>query len=234
MKQMYRVEGDFSLMMEWNRFFGGAAGEKQEPGKGIENEPDKKAAEKSSESRPPVMTTMLAAWITFWAAVSIDTGTGALVALAVSACLPFLMHRHELSFYDRISCGLTSVLAIAALTTGQGEMAVNAGYLLFGLLWLASCLTKEPLCACYVKYGYNGEDALKNPIFMRTNYILAAGWGILYVAIAVGSWLLADTPFAGSLMIVNNIMPILMGIFTGWFQKWYPAWIAGGGRKAGK
>ena len=31
-------------------------------------------------------------------------------------------------------------------------------------MWLLSCLTKEPLCAAYVKYNYHGDDALENPI----------------------------------------------------------------------
>ena len=33
------------------------------------------------------------------------------------------------------------------------------GYLLFGLMWLVSCFTKEPLCAAYMKYGYGGNNA---------------------------------------------------------------------------
>ena len=63
------------------------------------------------------------------------------------------------------------------------NIALLAGYLGFGLMWLLSCLTKEPLCAAYVKYNYHGDDALENPIFMKANRILAAGWGILYILI---------------------------------------------------
>jgi len=57
-------------------------------------------------------------------------------------------------------------------------------------MWLLSCFTREPLCAAYVKYDYNGEDALNNPIFMKTNYVLAVGWGILYILTAIWSWFL--------------------------------------------
>jgi hypothetical protein len=33
-------------------------------------------------------------------------------------------------------------------------------------------------------------------------------------------------------LIVNNVLPVGMGVFTVWFQKWYPAYLAsGGGRK---
>jgi len=63
---------------------------------------------------------------------------------------------------------------------------------------------------------------------LKTIYILAWGWGILYVLTAIWSFVLAKADFANWLPFVNNIMPIFMGIFTGWFQKWYPKWIAAG------
>lgn len=240
-KQMYRVTGDFSLMMRWDKFFGmddESAAEDEStadketnsslPGEGKRNSPARKKQGIRSEQKPPVMTAMLAAWITFWIAVSIHTQIGALAALGVCACLPLILSRHELAIYDKISFALVGTLSIFASTSGQGSTAVNLGYLLFGLMWLISCFTKEPLCACYVKYGYGGDDALNNPIFMKTNYILAAGWGILYVLIAVWSFLLVKTAISGWLPVLNNGLTVCMGIFTGWFQNWYPAWVAGG------
>ena len=104
-KQLYRVSGDFSLMINWDKFFGS----KQE-----NLHTDNISQSEKNMKKPPVMTTILIAWITFWVAVSIHTEIGAFITLGV--------------------------------------------------------------CACYVKYNYNGEDALKNPIFMKTNYILAIAW----------------------------------------------------------
>lgn len=222
-KQMYRVIGDFSFMLKWDVFFSTDT-EKQQSA-----DEEKKTVQ--DRKKKPAMATMLLAWIVFWVAVSMDAQSGALISMAVSAALPMLMMWHELTVYDRISITLTALLSIFTLVTGQGALFVNIGYLFFGLMWLLSCLTKEPVCAAYVKYDYNGEDALNNPIFMKTNYILAAGWGILYVIIAVWTWFLSKTAFASGLVILNNVMPILMGIFTGWFQKWYPAWVAGGGSR---
>ena len=221
-KQMYRVLGDFSLMMQWDKFFGAAASETT---KAI----DRNAISKETKAkRHPIMTTMLIPWITLWVAVSINTQIGALITLGVCACLPVLMARYELAIYDKLSVAIVSLLSIFVVATDQGALATNIGYFLFGVLWLGSCLTKEPLCACYVKYDYNGEDALNNPIFMKTNYILAAAWGVLYIATAIWTWFINQTDFASMIIIINNIMPILMGIFTGWFQNWYPAWVAGG------
>lgn len=219
-KQMYRVIGDFSLMLHWDTYFGA----------GADAEPVKSSADQAKAKKHPSMAAMLIPWITFWAAVSIHTRMGALIALGICGCLPLVMTQYEMVIYDKLSIAMTALLSILALVTDQGTLAVTAGYLLFGLLWLGSCLTKEPLCACYVKYHYNGEDALNNPIFMRTNYILAAAWGILYLLVAGWNWLLAGTGAASWLVVLNNVIPLLMGLFTGWFQNWYPKWVAGGKR----
>ena len=122
-----------------------------------------------------------------------------------------------------------AVLSAAANVTGNGDIPTNIGYLVFGLFWLLSCLTKEPLCAAYVKYNYGGESAHKNPLFMKTNYILAAAWGLLYVLTAVWTFLLRRAGFGNLLIIVNNLIPILMGVFynmvwkNGIPQRWQEA-----------
>ena len=217
MQHLYRVSGDFSLMMDWDKYFGAATA--KEP---VSRSKDDKA------KRPPTMLTMLAAWIALWVGASIDPTVGAAIALAVCACLPLFGLRVTLCFYDLVSIAAAGLLALLSVLTQNGQLAVTLGYLLFGLLWLVSCFTREPLCAAYVKYGYGGEDALQNPIFVKTNRILAAAWGILYLCIAVWTFLLSDRLPGIVLVLVNQSMPILMGVFTAWFQKWYPAHVAEG------
>lgn len=216
-KHLYTVSGDFSLMMNWDRYFGTE-----------EQAEDRKPVLKlMTEKKPPRMQNMLFAWIALWVAVSVEPRIGALITLGVCSLLPLVTERYELCRYDRLSFGLVAGLAIYATVTGNGFVAVNAGYLVFGLLWLGSCLTKEPLCAAYVKYSY-GRDALQNPIFMRTNYILAAAWGLVYVVIAIVSYFLSGKVPALVLSIAVQAIPILMGLFTAWFQNWYPARVAAG------
>lgn len=216
-KHLYTVSGDFSLMMNWDRYFGTE-----------EQAEDRKPVQMLvTEKKPPRMQNMLFAWIALWVAVSVEPRIGALITLAVCSLLPLITERYELCRYDRLSFALVAGLAVYAVVTGNGFVAVNAGYLVFGLLWLGSCLTKEPLCAAYVKYSY-GKDALQNPIFMRTNYILAAAWGLVYVVIAIVSYYLSGKVPALVLSIVVQAMPILMGLFTAWFQNWYPARVAAG------
>lgn len=216
----YKVIGDFSLMLNWNKFFGRGSVEKKDT-----------TESKEGCLKNPKMKVMLIPWIVFWIAVSIDSYIGSLITLVLIALMPFLMGKYRFIIWDKLSFAAVAILSVYAIMTGNGNMAVIMGYLVFGLFWLYSCLTKEPLCAAYVKYDYGGESALKNPLFMKPNYILAIGWGVLYVLMSIWSYMLKDAHWGITLVIVNNMVPILMGMFTAWLIKWYPAWKARGGLK---
>ena len=220
-KQMYTVSGDFSLMIDWDKIFGSASVVKK----------TEKTPQNTIEQKNPSMTTMLIPWITFWIAVSIHPEVGAVITLLVVATVPFIMRKHKFVIWDQLSMAAVAILSAAANITGNGVLPTNIGYLVFGLFWLLSCLTKEPLCAAYVKYNYGGENAHQNPLFMKTNYILAAAWGTLYVLTAIWTFLFKKAGFENVLILVNNLIPILMGLFTAWFEKWYPARMARGKRK---
>ncbi|MDU0939449.1 MAG: flavodoxin family protein [Clostridiales bacterium] len=216
-RQMYTVKGDFSLMIKWDTLFGSTSGASVDD-PSVSRETSKKTS----------MTTMLIPWVTLWVLVSVFSETGAVITLAVAAFVPIVMRKCELVIWDHLSISAVSVLSIIAYFTKDGGPATNAGYLVFGLFWLISCLVKEPLSASYVKYKYGGRKAFNNPIFMKTNYILAAAWGVLYVLTAIWTFFLRSAGIGGSLIIINSIMPAVMGIFTAWFEKWYPAWKASG------
>ena len=220
-KQMYTVSGDFSLIINWDKIFGSASVVKK----------TEKTPQNTIEQKKPSMTTMLIPWITFWIAVSIHPEVGAVITLLVVATVPFIMRKHKFVIWDQLSMAAVAILSAAANITGNGVLPTNIGYLVFGLFWLLSCLTKEPLCAAYVKYNYGGESAHQNPLFMKTNYILAAAWGVLYVLTAIWTFLLKKAGLGNVLILVNNLIPILMGLFTAWFEKWYPARMARGKRK---
>ena len=217
-KQMYTVSGDFSLMIDWDKFFGSASVVKK----------TEKTPQNTIEQKNPSMMTMLIPWITFWIAVSIHPEVGAVITLLVVATVPFIMRNRKFVIWDQLSMAAVAILSAAANITGNGVLLTNIGYLVFGLFWLLSCLTKEPLCAAYVKYNYGGESAHRNPLFMKTNYILAAAWGVLYVLTAIWTFLLKKAGLGNVLILVNNLIPVLMGLFTAWFQKWYPARMARG------
>lgn len=214
MEHKYRVKGDFSLMLQWDRFFG--SGE------------EKKAAPETGGKKPARMLWMLLTWMALWIGVSIDSRIGAFAALAVIALIPVFTAAFEKTVYDALSTSAAALLCGLALLTGKGELAVCIGYAAFGLMWLLSCFTREPLCAAYVKYGYGGADALNNPIFMRTNRIIAAAWGVLYLIIGAAAFLMSRAGHMGAMQAIIYALTALMGVFTAWFQKWYPAHTAAG------
>lgn len=234
-RRLYSVEGDFGLMMDWGRVFGAASaggvtasGVGEDAAGGPADGAGSCASKGDGTLRPPSMVTMLVAWIVLWVAVGVDATMGPVVSLAACALLPLAMARHEVCLYDRISLGAVGVLATAMLVTGATRPLYVASYALFGLLWLVSAPTREPLCAAYVKYGYGGSDALLNPIFMRTNRILAVAWGVLYLLIALWTALLGGVLAAWVLPVANNVATAFMGMFTVWFEHRYPAWVASG------
>jgi len=218
MKGLYRVTGDFDLMIHWSEYFGSVSDKKK----------SEKSSDETAEKKKPSMSILLIPWITFWVALSVSGQMGPVITLAVCSALPLISFRRKMTVYDVITLCTVGILSVVAHITGRADICTILGYLGFGLMWLLSCFTKEPVCAAYVKYNYNGEDALQNPLFMKTNYILAVAWGVLYVIISVVTFFLYSNDLQIVSAVVNNLAPGLMGIFTVWFEGWYPARIAAG------
>ena len=223
-KHLYTVEGDFSFMIDWDKYFGPT------PGSSSGNTQNTPFNEVNNKQKNPQMITMLLPWIVFWTATSFAPQIGAMITLLITTLMPFIMRNVKFTIWDRISFALVDVLSVGIFMSGNGgvNLIVNLGYLAFGLMWLVSCITKDPLCAAYVKYSYGGDIAYNNPLFMKTNYILAVCWGAMYVLTAIWSWLAVQNGVGSILIVVNNLVPICMGIFTAWFQRWYPARMASG------
>ena len=65
-------------------------------------------------------------------------------------------------------------------------------------------------------------------MFIKTNRILTAAWGILYLVTSIWTYFIMGTDARNYVGIINSILPAIMGIFTAWFHKWYPRKIAKG------
>lgn len=212
MKRLYTVDGDFSVMNDWDKYFGSK----------------KPAKKKKSGEKPTSLWVLLIPWIAFWVGGAIDSFAGVLAVICVTAAAALLFRNNEKTVYDYLSSAAVTAFSVALVATENTLVILPLSYLAFGLMWSLSCLTKIPLTAHYSKNSYNGDDALKNPLFVRTNLILTLAWGVLYVLTAVWTFFLIKGGLSGYTAIINNILPILMGIFTGWFQNWYPAHFAKG------
>lgn len=214
MKQLYRVKGDFDLMLHWDRYFG----QTEEP----------REAEAAPTEKPTNMNILLIPWITFWIAGAIDAFYGALISLAVCALVPLVYYRSKKTFYDLLSGVLVTGCALTLLLGIGNRIVVPLSYLCFGAMWAGSCLTSVPLTAHYSQNEYGGNGALSNPLFVKTNRILTLCWGVLYLLTPIWTYFLMGTAVASFVGAINSVLPMLMGLFTAWFQKWYPAKIARG------
>lgn len=234
MKHLYSVEGDFDLMMRWDDYFGaatsagaGADGNDPDAFEGVNGRGGGGNSKRASEPKTNMLL-LLIPWIVFWVVASIDGFLGSLVSVAVCVLLPVLMHRTKATLYDQISGLGVGACSVALLAGASPILVIPVSYLLFGLMWTVSCFLKVPLTAHYSKNSYNGEAALCNPIFMRTNRILTAAWGVLYLITPIWTYFIMQTDAASFVGAINSVLPALMGVFTAWFQKWYPRHIARG------
>ena len=226
MKHMYSVEGDFDLMMHWDEYFGAARGS---AGSGNASASANETSTAKSADEPKTnMLLLLIPWIVFWVAASIDSFWGSLLSMAICVLLPVLMCRTKVTRYDQISSLGVGACSIALLAGASPILVIPASYFLFGLIWTVSCFTNVPLTAHYSKNSYNGDAALQNPIFIQTNRILTAAWGILYLVTPIWTYFIMQTDAASFVGAINSVLPALMGVFTAWFQKWYPQHIARG------
>ncbi len=212
MEGKYRVKGDFNLMLQWDRYFG--SGEEQ-----TETKPQ-------TTEKPTNMTILLLPWMVFWIGSQISAIYGSIVSIALCSLIPVLFFRNRKTFYDVLSSAAVTIFAGLLLMDISTAVVLPVSYLAFGVMWTVSCFLKIPLTAHYSMNDYNGESALNNPLFVKTNWILTLCWGILYLLTAAWTALLIQTAVGSWIGIVNSVLPALMGIFTGWFQKWYPAYLA--------
>lgn len=229
MKHLYSVEGDFDLMMHWDDFFGAASSAGANNSDVLESVNSGDEGNGKSASEPKTnMLLLLIPWIVFWVVASIDGFWCSLISVTVCVLLPVLMHRTKATLYDQISGLGVGACSVALLAGASPILVVPVSYLLFGLMWTVSCFLKVPLTAHYSKNSYNGEVALRNPIFMKTNRILTAAWGVLYLVTPIWTYFIMQTDAASYVGAINSVLPALMGVFTAWFQKWYPRHIARG------
>lgn len=213
-QQKYRVKGDFSLMLNWDRYFGSGSAE-----------PEKSTRREQEKTN---MNALLIPWIMFWVTAAIHPFYGALASMITCVFVPLVLCRSRRTIYDILSGALVASCAAALLLGAGPRIVVPVSYFLFGAMWSVSCFAEIPLTAHYSMNDYNGISALKNPLFVKTNRILTACWGVLYLLTPIWTYFIMGTGAAFWVGAINSVLPILMGAFTAWFQKWYPAKVARG------
>lgn len=233
MKQLYKVKGDFNLLLKWDDYFAGVGKSAENAGEKEKEDSGQEAAKKAAggihmPTKGTNMNIMLIPWMTFWILVGINSKIGSFVSIGVCALVPLLFYRNKKTLYDYLSAAFVSGFSIAVLLGAPDRVIIPLSYLSFGVMWTLTCFGKIPLTAHYSMNNYNGEDALHNSLFMKTNWILTLMWGILYLVTPIWTYLIMGTQMKSYIGAVNSVLPIFMGIFTVWFEKWYPVKIARG------
>ncbi len=211
MEQKYRVKGDFDLMIQWNRYFG--------------SQTDAAPA----QTEPTAKTSMLnlLSWAALWSLIGLHPVYGPLAVIGLCTLLPVVLYRTKKTVYDVLSSLVVTLCACGALVGVSIDYVMMASLFCFGLMWAVSCFFHVPLSAHYVINQY-GDAMAENPLFLRTNRIICAGWGILYILVPLVMLLTMGTPYASLAGLLQAVGSGAMGIFTLWFQKWYPAYVARG------
>lgn len=215
MQHKYSVEGDFELMLKWDDYFGNHARTSEKPVKNGGNSD---------------MRYLLTPWVLFWVAVNIHAFWGSLLAMFACCLMPVVFFKNRKTCYDVLSGALVCGFAGAVLAGIGVDVVMPVSYLAFGLMWGLSAWRKVPLSAEYSMNDYGGDSAMGNPIFIKTNRILTAAWGVLYLVVPVLTYVVLPTSARVYGQIINYVLPALMGVFTLWFQKWYPRKVARGGK----
>ncbi len=215
MQGLYKVKGDFTLMLKWDTYFGSSR-------------PQTKRTETPPVYKDTNMSMLLLPWIVLWIVPAVNKQWGCLISIGVCALVPLIFYHNRKTLYDILTNTLVTGLSAVMLAGCSEKWMLPLSYFFFGAMWFVSCFGKIPLTAHYSMNSYGGEDALQNTLFLKTNRILTMLWGLLYLITSVSTWRLMQTPVSSFVGLINSILPVFMGIFTVWFQKWYPAKVAEG------
>lgn len=207
-KKQYKVLGDFDLMLKWDELFGGYSSHKEIPTK------------KENKSN---MAILLIPWMIVWILISINPTMGAIAGILSVALVPLFWICFKSTIFEKLSLPIISSLSLGILLGIKPSIVITISYATFGLLWTVGSFTKIPLSAYYSSANYGGESAFSNPLFIHTNRIITAAWGIVYLCSSIWTYFIMLSSFSQYISLINSIIPAFMGIFTLWFQKWYPA-----------
>ncbi|MCX8066935.1 MAG: SCP2 sterol-binding domain-containing protein, partial [Anaerolineae bacterium] len=228
-KGLYRVEGDFGLLLRFSTLFSGPEGPKA-PSQPATAPPEEEAIQRGPIRLPGMawLTVAFIPWIAHWATMDIP-GLSPWVSLGIPLLVGTLIwgYRRLFARPTWMETGTPLYFALAGLATFLGspffaDYGDVLGYLALAGIWLGTLAAERPLTAEYSKWSY--PPALWSlPIFLRTNAIITTVWGWVYLLMAVLALAGHARPEQALLwMVVRNLLLVPAFAFTAWIQKWYP------------
>jgi len=147
-----------------------------------------------------------------------------ILARMISGVLCSIKRGPDLVYFERATLLTFSLLGLAVVTFGsdyQGNTFAIIGYFALALIWAISTLKTIPLTADYTHY-FNGRNALKNVLFLRTNRLLCYVWSLVFLAQAGITLWLNTTVLVNFAAIIPILLSVPTFVFSLWFLKWYP------------
>jgi multimeric flavodoxin WrbA/putative sterol carrier protein len=215
-EKKYSVIGDMRL---FNAFLDGLFGPVM-----LNPEKKRKLVPISFKNTPYWFFLTMCPWIFCFLFAEYNPLLGVVIPLMISGVLFSIKRGTDIVYFERGTLLVFAIMGLMVVTFGgdyQGNTYAIIGYIALALIWAISTLNAVPLSADYTHF-YNGRNALKNVLFLRTNRLLCYVWSIVFLAQAgITMWL-------NTTMLINMaaILPILLSIptfvFSLWFLKWYP------------
>jgi len=230
---LYLIEGDLGLLLRMGELFSSAGSAQEEIHQAntagcTKTLPD---SQKGPFRLPGMVWLALAfkPWIAYWIISHIPALSPG-IKLGIPLLLSSVLWAYRRAFGSPtwMDSGTPLYFALAWLVTlsGYGFFDVYGlalGELVLAGLWFGTLATDTPLTAEYSKWKW--DPALwTNKVFIKTNAIITAVWGSVFLAQSAVALLGQFDPGIGVLRIVlAHILLIPAFIFTAWFQRWYPA-----------
>ncbi|HKL85253.1 MAG TPA: hypothetical protein VJ861_02850, partial [Treponemataceae bacterium] len=223
MEGKYKVLGNFELMLKMDGLFSGPESSN------ILNQTVTDSSNSSKkDDKKANMSLVILPWLPLWIALPISPTAGLLAGLGALVLFQLAGLKWKIGTHERITLASVTLIILGITAGVPTQILIPLTYMVFGLQWLVSCFTAVPLTAHYSGAGYGGDAALQNPLFIKTNRIITAVWGIVYIATALWTLFLLASPLAPFTGAINSIAPALCGIWTAWYPKWYIAKVARG------
>lgn len=227
MEGMYKVEGDMSLMMKFDRLFG----------EGEREIPEDKCLEDSfyGIKGSKWMGMAFIPWMISWNLGGMNTVFAGAIPLLLAFILLVLKKRVKAVTYFESSTFLyfLVIYALSFLNLFDiREMIAHFNSFGMGMIWISSLFCNKSLTAEYSIYDQE-EDLAENIIFNRTNEILTLFWGVLFLVQGSAVYILDANNLGrwGMLMIIPFVLAMK---FTNFFSAWYPEYVLKSGKWFGK
>jgi putative sterol carrier protein len=185
-----------------------------------------------------------APWILYWVLAGMEYTTAAILSgLGLSLAINgYRFATRKVKILDTVSLIVLATFAFFTLVLGSDLLVFYGGIVSDAALALVawgSLLVGNPFTYDYAKEDWD-EAFWDNPIFVRTNQIITAAWGVIFTVQAlIGGAAMMMSLEGMARIILVAIIPrslLVIGIFFSvWFPRWYPQRAAArqGGRSIG-